>query len=121
MRSSWAVVDYPAKLGGRSADADGGVDTSEAWAAVTAPSACRAVEAVRTALVGTNRHLVSVMVGADSPATAPAPRGVVPNMHRYTYVHNSLFRVVAVVLGGGKGLLYNTNSIPGALLLSDFP
>ncbi|CBJ48893.1 conserved unknown protein [Ectocarpus siliculosus] len=51
MRSSWAVVDYPAMLGG-------GVSTSEAWSAVTTPSPCRAVEAVRTALLGTNRHLV---------------------------------------------------------------
>lgn len=120
MRSSWAVVDYPAKLGGRSADADGGVDTSEAWAAVTAPSACRAVEAVRTALVGTNRHLVSVMVGADSPATAPAPRGVVPNMHRYMCIRGCFgwWRWCWVVV---KGYCTTQNSNPGALLFSDFP
>lgn len=75
MRSSWAVVDYPAKLGGPNAATaeGGGVDTSEAWAAVTAPSACRAVEAVRTALVGTNRHLVSV-VGGDRSAREHSPR-----------------------------------------------
>ena len=62
MKSSWAVVDYPPNLGCPNAGAGGetgeGVSTSEAWAAVTVPSACRAVEAVRTALVGTNRHLV---------------------------------------------------------------
>ncbi|CAM9924181.1 unnamed protein product [Pylaiella littoralis] len=60
-RSSWAIVDYPSYLGranGNSEGREGGVDTAEAWAAVTASSACRAVEAVRTALVGTNRHLV---------------------------------------------------------------
>ncbi|CAN0017427.1 unnamed protein product [Scytosiphon promiscuus] len=66
--SSWAVVEYPATLNANStAGASGGpgvgtgavgVTTSEAWAAVTTPSSCRAVEAVRIALVGTNRHLV---------------------------------------------------------------
>ncbi|CAM9351800.1 unnamed protein product, partial [Hapterophycus canaliculatus] len=68
MTSSWAVVEYPATLnanatGGASRGSAGGagavvVKTSEAWAAVTTPSPCRAVEAVRVALVGTNRHLV---------------------------------------------------------------
>lgn len=67
--SSWAIVDYPPYLGrsngngngNGNSDAgrrEGSVDTAEAWAAVTASSACLAVEAVRTALVGTNRHLV---------------------------------------------------------------
>lgn len=49
--SSWAVVDYPSEVGG--------VSVSEAWADVITPSRCGAVEAVRVALAGTNRNLVS--------------------------------------------------------------
>lgn len=68
MTTSWAVVEYPATFNASATagpdGASGGgagaavVKTSEAWEAVTTPSTCRAVEAVRIALVGTNRHLV---------------------------------------------------------------
>lgn len=49
--SCWAAIDYPREVDGSS--------VKEAWAAVTAPSKSEAVEAVRVALVGTNRNLVN--------------------------------------------------------------
>ncbi|CAM9549808.1 unnamed protein product, partial [Ascophyllum nodosum] len=50
-RSGWAAIDYPLEL-------DGGASVGEAWRKVTTPSGSEAVEAVRVALVGTNRDLI---------------------------------------------------------------
>ena len=47
----------------------------EAWRKVTTPSGSEAVEAVRVALVGTNRDLVRDMKGGD-PRARPGGRSV---------------------------------------------